>query len=924
MVRFTIGQLREIMDLRHNIRNMSVIAHVDHGKSTLTDSLVSKAGIIAAATAGTARFTDTRQDEQDRCITIKSTGISMYFDFDITTHRSVVETDDAEDVFAAPTEGEGEGGEGAGGEGQPEEKQVEAEPEPEQPAPAAVEEVHGEEFVNIDPRTAHLINLIDSPGHVDFSSEVTAALRVTDGALVVVDTIEGVCVQTETVLRQALTERVKPVLMVNKVDRALLELQITAEECYQSFNRAIESANVIISTYQSNKRIRVMNEVSTEGWMVHPAHGTVAFGSGLHQWGFTLCHFAKVYAEKFGPNSGITASTLMKRFWGDYYYHGGKVKNRNPGDGTARMFCQYIMDPICQTFDAVMNNKTKKIEKLLGIAGVTLKNDERELVSKALLKVVMKKWLPASDAVLEMICVHLPSPVKAQKYRAETLYHGPRTDATFQAIRNCDPHGPLVMYISKMVPASDKGRFIAFGRVFSGKIGGDNRKYRILGPNFVPGGKTDLWVKQIQRVMLMMGRTQDQVTDVPCGNTCGLSGVDQYLLKSGTITDTVLEDSPIVTMKFSVSPVVQVAVDVKNAGDLPKLVEGMKRLSKSDPMVLCYTGESGEHIIAGCGELHLEICLKDLQEDFMGTTVRVSEPVVSYRETITSESSQQALSKSANKHNRLFCTSEPLSIELIEAIEKKENPKLDPRADFKERAREMEELYGWDRNDAQKIWTYAPDGTGANLFVDATKAVQYLNEIKESVVGGFQEACKKGPLCDEEVRGVRVNLLDVALHADSIHRGMGQVQPTGRRVTYACMYLSEPSLYEPYYLCEIQCPQDVSSGCFSVLAQRRGTLVSEEARPGTPMTTLRYHLPVSESFGFATALRSATGGKAFPQCTFDKWDLYGGNALSAGSACNGRVKQIRERKGLPLYDQQKSAGGTDHGLPDIDRYLDRL
>merc|ERR1712127_1158575 len=216
---------------------------------------------------------------------------------------------------------------------------------------------------------------------------------------------------------------------------------------------------------------------------------------------------------------------------------------------------------------------------------------------------------------------------------------------------NCDPTGPLMMYISKMVPTSDKGRFYAFGRVFSGKIA-TGQKVRIMGPNFTPGKKEDLYEKSIQRTILMMGRYIEAIEDVPCGNICGLVGVDQFLVKTGTIT-TFKEAHNMKVMKFSVSPVVRVAVEAKNPSDLPKLVEGLKRLAKSDPMVQCTTEESGEHIIAGCGELHLEICLKDLQEDFMGCAVKISEPVVSFREAVTEESNQVCLSKSPNKHNRL-------------------------------------------------------------------------------------------------------------------------------------------------------------------------------------------------------------------------------------------------------------------------------
>lgn len=854
MVNFTVDQMREIMDYTTNIRNMSVIAHVDHGKSTLTDSLVSKAGIIAAKNAGEARFTDTRQDEQDRCITIKSTGISMFFEYDM---------DSGEKKANQATEGSS-----------------------------------GEEAVAIS-KNSYLINLIDSPGHVDFSSEVTAALRVTDGALVVVDCVEGVCVQTETVLRQAITERVKPVLMVNKVDRALLELQLPPEDCYQAFSRAIETVNVVIATYNDPE----LGEIQ-----VYPEKGTVAFGSGLHQWGFTLKRFAKMYGQKFG----IAEEKMMDKLWGNWYFdaENKKWRSANNDKGTLkRAFAQFIMDPIIKMFDAIMNDKEAKYKKMMNAVGVVLKKDEQELKGKPLLKRVMQKWLPAADAVLEMIVVHLPSPVAAQKYRVGSLYDGPLDDECAEAIRNCDVNGPLVMYISKMVPSSDRGRFYAFGRVFAGKIA-TGQKVRMMGPNYVPGKKSDLYVKNIQRTIIMMGRYVEQTPDIPAGNTCGLVGVDQYLLKSGTITNSE-SCHPIRTMKFSVSPVVRVAVEPKSAGDLPKLVEGMKRLAKSDPMVLCTTTENGEHIIAGAGELHLEICLKDLQEDFMGTEVRVSEPVVSYRETVTGQSEKTVLSKSPNKHNRLFCNAEPLGEGLTEEIDEGKI-EVGPRYDMKLRARYLADTHGWDVTDGRKIWGYGPDGTGPNIWVDQTKGVAYLNEIKESVLGGFQWATKDGVLAEEEVRGMRMNLLDVVLHADAIHRGMGQILPTARRVVYAAQLVSSPALLEPYFIVDIQVPQDAMGGCYGVLTTRRGHVYHEEQRPGTPMIQLKAHLPVAESFGFTEALRSNTGGKAFPQMVFSHYAEVPGNPLEETSMAGKAVLKIRKRKGL------------SEGVPPLDRFYDKL
>jgi len=831
---------------------------VDHGKTTLTDSLVQKAGIISSKAAGGARYTDTRADEAERGITIKSTGISMFFEYDMETGKS----------------------------GLTEEEEAQRDAE-------VTAKTDAEANVQIT-KNSYLINLIDSPGHVDFSSEVTAALRVTDGALVVVDTIDGVCVQTETVLRQAISERVKPVLMVNKVDRALLELQLPAEELYQAFQRSIESVNVIVATY---------NDEKLGDLQVHPTKGTVAFGSGLHQWAFTLKRFAKDYGAKFG----VPEDKMMEKLWGDWYFDSGRKvwTSSNKNGSLERAFCQFIATPITGLFEAIMAEKHGKVKKMLKAVNVELKGEEKELVGKALLKRVMQKWLPAGETVLEMIVLHLPSPAKAQAYRVETLYDGPLDDKTAQAIRSCDtsPGAPLCMYISKMVPTSDKGRFYAFGRVFSGKIA-TGQKVRIMGAK-----KTELWIKNIQGVTLVMGYHTKQVTSIPAGNTCALLGIDHYLLNSGTIA-TEEDACPIKSMKFSVSPVVRCAVEPRNPADLPKLVKGMKCLAKSDPMVLCYTEESGEHIVATSGELHLESCLQDLQNYFMEIEVKVSDPVVSFRETCTAKSSETCVAKSPNKYNRLFVEAEPLGAELCKAID---DGDIKAGNDAKIQGRKLADEFGWDVSEARKIWAFGPEGTGPNIFVDTTKGVNYLLEIKESIVGGFAWAAQNGPLCDEQMRGCRFNLMDIVHRVDASHRGMGQLMPTSRRVCFASMMMAEPTLLEPIYLCDIVAPTDAMGDLYGFLSRRLGHIFAEEEqRGGIPQMMLSAYLPVMESFGFTADLHSHTGGKAFPQFVFDHWAPLSGSPFVTGTKCEEVVLAVRKRKGLA------------EGVPEQRKDLDKL
>merc|ERR1712159_829960 len=724
-------------------------------------------------------------------------------------------------------------------------------------------------------------------------------MGITDGAMVVVDCIEGCAVQTETVLRQALTERVRPVLFVNKVDRCILELQMEPEDMYSKFRKAIEDVNVLISTYNDE----LMGDVQ-----VGPEKGTVAFASGLHGWGFNVERFARIYAAKMG----VDKDKMMKRLWGDSYFNAKKKTWTNVAtpEGSSetlqRAFCQFIMTPINQLMVAIMNDDKAKYEKMMTTLGIVLKGDEKGLTGKPLMKRAMQIWINAAETLLSMIVLRLPSPVVAQKYRVENLYEGPMDDAAANAIRACDPAGPLMMYVSKMVPTSDKGRFHAFGRVFSGTIA-TGSKVRIQGPNYKPGSKEDLNVKSIQRTVLMMGRVVEQIADVPCGNTVALVGIDQYILKSGTLT-TLDTAHNIKAMKYSVSPVVKVAVRPKDGKDLPKLVEGLKKLSKSDPLVVCTTEESGEHVIAGCGELHVEICLKDLREEYAQCDFVMADPVVSYRETVTGESSQTCLAKSPNKHNRIYLVAEPMSEELSKDIEE---GKAGPKADPKERTKLLKEKHDWQPDEAGKIWAWGPETEGANLVVDKTVGVQYLLEIKEHVNSAWQWVSKEGPLCEENMRGVRMNLMDVTLHTDSIHRGAGRIAPPMRRCSFAALMTGKPTLQEPVFLVEITVPQDAMSGVYSCMNLRRGCVFEENEREGTPLRQVKAYLPVAESFGFVAALRQQTSGQAFPQCVFDHWDNMPGDAMVEGKI-QDLVLNNRKRKNLKVE------------MPKLADYLDKL
>eukprot|EP00184_Porphyridium_aerugineum_P004122 CAMPEP_0184695842 /NCGR_PEP_ID=MMETSP0313-20130426/3346_1 /TAXON_ID=2792 /ORGANISM="Porphyridium aerugineum, Strain SAG 1380-2" /LENGTH=842 /DNA_ID=CAMNT_0027154369 /DNA_START=119 /DNA_END=2647 /DNA_ORIENTATION=- len=842
MANINMDHIRSLMGTPTNIRNVCVVASHDHGKSTLTDLLLSAAGIVSSTATSHVDVDEHVAETLRPTITIKSKSAPV--------------------LYRIP-ENESLPGDAATG--------------------------------NRD----FLINLVDSPGHVDFSSEVTPALRACDGALVVVDCVEGVVIHTETVLRQALAERTIPVVAINKLDRTFLELQLQPEEMFQCFQRVIDNVNAVNATYQ---------DPSVPNHKVSPDNGTVAFCSGLHGWAFTVDQFARMYSAKFGMDEGM----LVERLWGDNFFNAEERKWHKHAEGGERAFCELILKPLQKVIEMAMNGKIQELETMLASMGVMLADEDRQLQGKYLVDRVLRKWLPAEQALLRMLVHRLPSPVCAQKYRVDALYQGLMDDVAATAIRNCDPGGPLMIYVSKLMPQTDTGRFIAFGRVFSGtaKTAGH---VRVMGSNYVPGEKLDLYVGNLKQLLLMMGSKTEPIETVSCGNIIGITGIDQFLIKSGTLTD--LENAcPIKGMKYSVSPVMFVTVDPVNLPDLPKFIEALKKLVKSDPLVHCSITECGEHVVAGGGDLHLETCIQGLQDDFLdGVPIKISAPEVYYRETVAGiEDARQngvCLSKSPNKHNRLFIYAEPFPEGLARAIE--EN-KISPVDNFKQRAKILASDYGFEQEVARKIWAFGPDTVGPNLFMDATKGVLYLDEIKDFVVAAFQWVTKEGVICEENMRGLSFYFYDCVMVADSIHRGAGQYIPAARRAMMGAQIMADPRLMEPIYLVQIQCTKSAVQGTQEVLGRRRGRVLKESQHPEIPLWNIEGYLPVSESFGFVADLRSSTMGQAFPQSVFDHWSLMDGAPFVRDERIIGLVSRIRERKGLKTE------------LPDLDQFLDRL
>ncbi len=796
MPKFTIEEAQKLLYNRDLVRNLGVIAHIDHGKSTLTDSLLAACGLLAEKIAGEARATDTREDEQERGITIKTTGISLVHDFNDQTY---------------------------------------------------------------------LVNLQDTPGHVDFSGEVTSALRVVDGALVVVDAVEGVMVQTEVVTQQALAERVRPVLIINKVDRLITEMRMSPDNAYEQFKKIIRDFNLLIETYSPP-------EFKKE-WRVDPKQGTVAFGSAIHRFGLTIPALAQIWHEK----TGQPIDKLIKNLW---------LKNN---------FVNGVLKPTYEIYEKAEEKDIESLKKVATQLGLRIDENVWLEPPKRIAKALLEKWLPVEKAVLDMVVQFCPSPVKAQSYRFKSFWYGDFESPEGKALLECDTDGPAMIAISKMIPGKAK-RIIAMGRIFSGTIKA-GQKIKALLPGYQPGGKERSFSTNIQQVSMLMGAKPEKVEAIPAGNIVALQGL-RGATASSTITS--LDSTmPFSALSYAVEPVVTIAIEAKSPSELPKLAEGLQLMELVDPSLKTKVNEeTGEFLLSGTGELHLEIAVKDLQ-DLQRIEVTQSEPIVVFRESVQGESYMQSLAKSPNKHNRLWVRAGPLEPRVVELIEDRQ---INQYTDRREMGRLLREEAGWDTKVGRSVWGLGPEEDDPNFYVDMTKGVQYLREVKDYIVQGFRWAAKEGPLCGEPFYGVKFMLEDVKLHEDPVHRGAGQIMPVSRRACFGSMLMAEPILLEPIYKIQVQVPEQYLGNVYKVLSKRRGKVMDTQRREGTPLNVIIAELPVTESFGVTTELRSETSGFAFSQMVFDHWEKVPGDPTKeeeeGGSLARKFVLETRKRKGF--------------------------
>jgi elongation factor 2 len=711
-----INKIKELMYEPDYIRNIGIVAHIDHGKTTLSDNLLAGAGMISSELAGDQLYLDFDEQEQARGITIDAANVSMVHKY-------------KEDQY--------------------------------------------------------LINLIDTPGHVDFGGDVTRAMRAVDGAVVVVCAVEGIMPQTETVLRQALKENVRPVLFINKVDRLINELKLDPEELQQRFIKVIANANKLISNMAPK-------ELKKE-WQVKVEDGSVAFGSAYHNWAINMDIMQK---------TGINFKDIL-----DY-----------------------------------CNNENQK-----------------ELAQK----------VPLSEVLLGMVVEHLPSPNKSQPYRVPSIWSGDIESEEGQGMLKTDPDGPLAVMVTDVSIDKHAGE-IATGRVYGGTLEKGSEIF-MVGSH----GKA-----RTQQVGVYFGPERVNTDKVPAGNIVAITGA-RNAVAGETICDMDRKIDAFEGLEHISEPVVTVAVEAKNTKDLPKLIEVLRQVGKEDPTVkMQINEETGEHLVAGMGELHLEIIAYRINEK--GVEIETSEPIVVYRETIAGTAGPVE-GKSPNKHNRFYIEIEPLDEPVYQAIvdgEIKEG-----RVKGKELIPKFQE-YGLPKEQARKVW----DVYDKSIFVNMTRGIQYLDEIKELLLEGFESAMDDGPIAKERVMGIKIKLMDAKIHEDAVHRGPAQVLPAIRKAVYGAIMMAEPALLEPIQKVFINTPQDYMGSATREIQNRRGQIL-DMGQEGD-MSTVESKVPVAEMFGFAGDIRSATEGRCL-------WSTENaGFERLPRELQNTIIREIRQRKGL--------------------------
>ncbi|RFN50522.1 elongation factor 2 [Fusarium flagelliforme] len=751
---------------------------------------------------------------------------------------------------------------------------------------------------------SHLVNLIDTPGHVNFVDEVAASFRLVDGVCLVVDVVEGVQINTEQIIKHAVLEDIPLTLIINKMDRLILELKLPPKDAYFKLKHVVEEVNTIVTntapTKAASKRIS-------------PEKGNVLFACTDMGWCFTLPSFAKMYTDTFGD---INVDEFAKRLWGDIYYNPKKRNfSRKPIDErSARSFVHFILEPIYKIFTHSISDSPEQLKPVLASLGIELKPSQYKADAKVLLKLVCEQFFGPSTGFVDMIVKHIPSPIETAERLLERYYTGPVDTKVAASMKACDQDGPLVVHITKLFNTADAKSFHSFGRVLSGTVR-PGMQVRVLGEGYSLDDEEDMAMANIAEVFIGETRYNIPTDGVPAGNLVLLSGVDNSIVKSATILPPKLEDDedayifrPITHFTESV---LKVAAEPINPSELPKMLDGLRRIQKSYPLIKTKVEESGEHVILGTGELYMDCVLHDLRRLYADMDIKVSDPVTRFCETVVETSATKCYAITPNKKNKITMVAEQLEKGISNDIESGAVRIRDP---IRKTAKFFEEKHGWDKLAARSIWAFGPEETGPNILQDDTLPTEVdkktLNAVRESIRQGFSWATREGPLCEEPIRNTKFKVTDVLLANEAIFRGGGQIIPTSRRACYSSFLMASPRLMEPVYSVSVTGPEESYMEVYNVLSRRRGHVLSDGPVAGTPLYRVNGLLPVIDSFGFETDLRIKTQGSSMVSLVFDSWSIVPGDPLdreqiirplqpaTAQATARDFVLKTRRRKGL--------------------------
>ena len=791
---------------------------------------------------------------------------------------------------------------------------------------------------------SHLVNIIDTPGHVNFADEVAASLRLVDGVVLVVDVVEGVQVTTELAIKHAILEDLPLTLVVNKMDRLILELRLPPRDAYFKIKHVIEEVNTVIENTIPGKG---------ERRRVSPEKGNVAFACSTMRWCFTLQSFANMYAEfypgpakapGFGkPMKDLDVDKFAVRLWGDIFYNPGsrKFSRKAQEEDAKRSFVHWILEPIYKLYAHTLSESAEDLKDTLDQLGIRLKPSEYKTDAKELMRLVCQQYFGPSSGFVDMITQHIPSPAEGAKRMLERHYTGPLDSKTAEAMEKCDQDGPLVIHVSKLFNTTDAKSFHALGRVLSGTAT-TATSVRVLGEGYTIEDEEDMVVATITDTWIAESRYNVPTSGVPAGNWVLLGGVDNSIVKTATIVAKELpddEDAYIFRpIRHFFESVFKVAVEPINPSELPKMLDGLRKINKSYPLITTKVEESGEHVILGTGELYMDCVLHDLRKLYADMEIKVSDPVTRFCETVVEMSAIKCYALTPNKKNKITMVAEQLDPGIAEDIEAGKVSIKDP---VRVVGKFFEENYGYDLLASRNIWAFGPDDMGANILQNDTLPSEVdtktLRSVRDTIRQGFSWATREGPLCEEPIRNTKFRITDVELASEVIFRGGGQIIPTSRRACYSSFLMASPRLMEPVYSCSMIGPSDTKSSLYTVLARRRGHVLQDGPIAGTPLYNVRGLIPVIDSFGFETDLRIHTQGQVSLSLVFDRWSIVPGDPLdkevklrplepaSAQATARDFVLKTRRRKGLAedvtiskflepeLFRQLKESGVLEGG-----------